>query len=117
MESLLQGWSLYMRWFDAATVVSLATAWASQDPCSGGYIFNHRVFCKLTRVIFTYSCVSQGVNVVLTLVKRFGALTAVTVTNVRKVSPAIQFWPTVTPIQVFTIILSWMFFPKPFVFQ
>lgn len=43
-----------------------------------------------------------GVNIVLTLVKSFGALIAVTVTTCRK---------------AITIILSFMFFAKPFTFQ
>lgn len=43
-----------------------------------------------------------GVNIVLTLVKTFGALMAVTVTTCRK---------------AVTIILSFMFFAKPFTFQ
>lgn len=43
-----------------------------------------------------------GVNIVLTLVKTFGALTAVTVTTCRK---------------AVTIVISFMFFTKPFTFQ
>eukprot|EP00051_Salpingoeca_urceolata_P016061 m.211850 g.211850 ORF g.211850 m.211850 type:complete len:324 (-) comp18579_c0_seq5:63-1034(-) len=43
-----------------------------------------------------------GVSFVLSLVKSFGALTAVTVTNLRK---------------AFTMVLSFLVFPKPFAFQ
>jgi solute carrier family 35 (adenosine 3'-phospho 5'-phosphosulfate transporter), member B3 len=53
--------------------------------------------------IFIYSTVGYfGVNVVLTLVKSFGALTAVTVTTCRK---------------ALTIVLSFILFSKPFSFQ
>jgi adenosine 3'-phospho 5'-phosphosulfate transporter B3 len=53
--------------------------------------------------IAIYSTVGYfGVNVVLTLVKEFGALVAVTVTTCRK---------------AITIVLSFILFAKPFTFQ
>jgi adenosine 3'-phospho 5'-phosphosulfate transporter B3 len=72
-----------------------------------GELFDATAFCVRQPQQVAYMLVWSlagylGVNVVLTLVQRFGALIAVTVTNCRK---------------AVTIVLSFVFFSKPFTSQ
>lgn len=74
---------------------------------TGGFIFFKLVFSQNPRKMFGYAFVFSitgylGIQIVLTLVRTCGAFAAVTVTTCRK---------------AVTMVLSFIFFSKPFTFQ